>query len=453
MSEPSNPALVGTPLSAYLHYAIPSVAGLLAWSAASIIDGLFIANFVGVEGLAAVNLLIPVFTVAFGISYMISIGGSVRAGKYIGEENKGAANNIFSKTVIVGLVYSLVFVVAGFAGSEILYRFLGASPALYGYMHDYFGILLWFFPVQVLSIVYYYYVRIAGFPRLASAAIIVGTMANITLNYLLIGVLELGLQGAAFGTGISAILMTGVLLLHKRIPDSWLEFSLVQSEWKEMLHACYNGISEFIDEISAGVITFVLNLIVIGMYGERGVAAFSVVSYSLFIGILFFFGLSEAFQAVCSQCYGARNAERIKQFLSLTVRIAAVSAMIFSGLLLVFGNVFIGFFIDSSEVGLIGVAQEFISILWPIFFFNGMNVIIIAYLTAIHRPSASAIVAMLRAFVLPLSLLYILIRFFPDIPFLAAITAGEMLAFLIAGWLLLAHRPSSLFPADRKPAN
>lgn len=453
MSEPSNPALVGNPLSAYLHYAIPSVVGLVAWSAATIIDGLFIANFVGVEGLAAVNLILPVFTVAFGISFMISIGGSVRAGKYIGEENKGAANDIFSKTVIVGIAYSLVFMLAGFAGSEALFALLGASPALFGYMHDYFGTLLWFFPVQVLSIVYYYYVRMAGHPRLASAGIVVGTVANILLNYLLIGVLELGLLGAAFGTGISAVLMTGVMLMHKRIPNNWLEFNLFQSDWMEMARACYNGISEFIDEISAGLITFVLNLIVVGMYGERGVAAFSVVSYSLFIGILFFFGLSEAFQAVCSQCYGAKNAERMKQFLSLTMRMTAISAMLFSGMLLVFGDIFIGFFIDSSEVALIGVAREFISILWPIFFFNGMNVIIIAYLTAIHRPTASAAVAMLRAFVLPLSLLYIFIRFFPDIPFLAAITVGEMLAFLIAGWLLLTHRPGSLFPADPKPAN
>lgn len=451
MREPSNPALTGNPLTAYLHFAVPSVVGLLAWSAAVIIDGLFIAHYLGVWALASVNLIIPVFTVAFGISYMISIGGSVRAGKYIGEENREAASDIFSKTIITGIAYSLLFVVAGAIGSEWLFALLGAGPGLYGYMQDYFGTLLWFFPVQVLSIIFYYYIRIAGFPRLASAAIVVATFSNIALNYLFIGVLELGLQGAAFGTGISAGLMLGVMLLYRRAPDGWLEFKPVQSNWKEMVHAAYNGISEFIDEISAGVITFVLNLIVIGAYGEKGVAAFSVVSYSLFIGILFFFGLSEAFQAVCSQCYGARDTERMNQFLRLSMVMTVISAMIFSGLLLIFGDRFIGFFIDQSETGLIEVSLEFISILWPIFVFNGLNVIIIAYLTSIHKPSASATVAILRAFVLPLGLLYILMRFFPEIPFLVAITAGEMLAFLIAAWLLAAHRPSRLFsPAKSK---
>lgn len=433
-------------MSAYLHFAIPSVVGLLAWSAAVIIDGLFIANYLGVLALASVNLVMPVFTVAFGIAYMISIGGSVRAGKYIGEGNRQAASDIFSKTVIFGATYGLLFVLAGAIGSEWLFALLGAGPDLFPFMHDYFGVLLWFFPLQVTSIVYYYYIRIAGFPRLASMAIVASTATNILLNYLLIGVLGLGLQGAALGTGISAALMLGVMLLYRRSPDGWLAFRPLQSNWKEMAQACYNGVSEFIDEISAGVITFVLNLIVIAKYGEKGIAAFSVVSYSLFIGILFFFGLSEAFQAVCSQCYGARNAERMKTFLKLAMGMTAISAVLFSGLLLVFGDSFIGFFIDPSETGLIAMSREFISILWPVFIFNGMNVIIIAYLTSIHKPSASATVAILRAFVLPIGLLYIFIQFFPDIPFLAAITAGEMLAFLIAGWLLLSYRPSSLFP-------
>ena len=445
MSDPSNPALKGNTLSAYLHFAIPSVVGLLAWSAAPIIDGLFIANYLGVLALASVNLIIPVFTMAFGITYMISSGGSVRAGKYIGEGNREAASNIFSKSLIVGVIYSLLFVSLGAVGSEVLFAQLGASPALFSYMHEYYDILLWFFPVQVLSIIYYYFILMTGFPRLASAAIIIGTLANLILNYLLIGVFALGLKGAAFATGISAVLMLGVMLLYKRSPRGWLEFKLLQTDWKEMIQSAYNGISEFIDETSAGIITFVMNLIVIGMYGEKGVAAFSVVSYSLFIGILFFFGLSEALQAVCSQCYGARDAERLKQFLKLATGLTMASGLLFSGLLLVFGDAFIGFFLDSSEIALIDTAKSFISILWPIFIFAGMNIIFVAYLTSVHRPTASAVVAVLRAFVFPLGLLFVITQRFPEIPFLVAVTAGEMLAFLVAVWLLLKHRPGKLF--------
>ena len=119
--------------------------------------------------------------------------------------------------------------------------------------------------------------------------------------------------------------------------------------------------------------------------------------------------------------------------------------MLFSGLLLVFGDAFIGFFLDSSEIALINTAKTFISILWPIFIFAGMNIIFVAYLTSVHRPTASAVVAVLRALVFPLGLLFVIIQYFPEIPFLVAVTAGEMLAFLVAVWLLLKHRPGKLF--------
>lgn len=445
MKNPANPALEGSPVSGYLKFAVPSVIALLAVSAAPIIDGLFIANYLGVEALAAVNLVIPVLTVAFGFSYMIAIGGSVSAGKFIGEENKPAASDIFSKTIIIGVIYSLVFLAAGLYGSEELFSLLGAQPNLYPLMHDYFITILWFLPVQILAVIFYYYVRISGFPTLVSVAIVLGVVTNIALNYLFIGVLGYGLTGAALATGTSAIVMLGVMLLYKLSKHSWLNFNLIQSNWRDMAHATYNGLSDFVDEISAGVVTLILNLIVIKSLGDEGVAAFSVVIYSLYVGYLFFFGLSEALQAVCSQCFGAMNMDRMRQFLNITTLFVVISAVLFSALLLAFGEDFIGFFIDESEINLISTSKGFIAILWPIFIFNGLNVIVAAYLTSIHQPTASATVAILRALVFPLGLLYIITRFFPDIPFLVAITAGEMLALIVAIFFFLHYRPGKIF--------
>lgn len=442
MKKSINPALEGSPVVGYLKFAIPSVIALLAMSAAPIIDGLFIANYLGVEALAAVNLIIPVFVVVFGVAYMIAIGGSVTAGKFIGENNKQAASDVFSKTIIVGIIYSLIIVGGGVFGSERLFALLGAQPGLFPLMHDYFDTILWFMPVEILAVILYYYVRISGFPTLVSFGIVVGVLINLVLNYLFIGLLGYGLQGAAFATGISTIVMVVVMLTYRFSENSWLKFNLRQSNWKVMLRATYNGFSDFLDEISAGVVTFVLNLIVIRTWGIGGVAAFSVASYSLFIGYLFFFGLSEALQAVSSQCFGARNVERMRQFLKVNTILVVISGILFSALLIAFGEIFIGFFIDSGETDLINLSKGFIAILWPIFVFNGLNVMIAAYLTAIHRPSPSAAVAILRALVFPLGLLYLITEFFPEIPFLAAITAGEMLTLFIAVFLFMNYRPS-----------
>jgi len=201
MKHSINPALEGNPVSGYLKFAIPSVVALLAMSAAPIVDGLFIANYLGVNALAAVNLIIPVFTIAFGVSYMIAIGGAVSAGKLIGEDNKQAASDVFSKTIILGFLYSLVLSIVGLYASEKLFDLLGAQPDLYPLMHDYFNTLLLFFPFQTLAVIYYYYVRISGFPTLVSVAIVLGVVTNIVLNYLFIAILDYGLQGGRFGDG------------------------------------------------------------------------------------------------------------------------------------------------------------------------------------------------------------------------------------------------------------
>jgi Na+-driven multidrug efflux pump len=84
--------LTGQPLRVFFGYAIPTIVGMLAISSATIIDGLFVGNYVGAPALAAVNLSMPLLNIVFGVSFMFAIGGSVMAGKFLGEKNPGAAS-------------------------------------------------------------------------------------------------------------------------------------------------------------------------------------------------------------------------------------------------------------------------------------------------------------------------------------------------------------------------
>ena len=73
-----NDALNGEIFPTFVKYMIPSVMGLIAMTSSSLVDGIFIGNYVGITALAAVNLIIPIITLIFGVSMMMSIGGSVR---------------------------------------------------------------------------------------------------------------------------------------------------------------------------------------------------------------------------------------------------------------------------------------------------------------------------------------------------------------------------------------
>jgi Na+-driven multidrug efflux pump len=92
-----NPALTGSIVPTFIKYLVPSLLGLIAMTSASLVDGIFIGNYLGTTALAAVNLIIPITMLMFGVGIMLSIGGSVLSGKYLGENNVTAASAIFSR--------------------------------------------------------------------------------------------------------------------------------------------------------------------------------------------------------------------------------------------------------------------------------------------------------------------------------------------------------------------
>ena len=63
-----------------LQFSIPSIIAMVLTSLITIVDGFFIGNYVGKEGLAAVNLGLPIVYLYLALGLMISVGGVVIAG-------------------------------------------------------------------------------------------------------------------------------------------------------------------------------------------------------------------------------------------------------------------------------------------------------------------------------------------------------------------------------------
>ena len=163
----NNDALEGPIVHTFIKYMMPSLLGLIAMTSASLVDGMFIGNYEGVTALAAVNLIIPITTLLFGVSMMISIGGSVRGGKYLGEKNTAAASAIFSKTLIFMVVYGLIVIALGLMFEAEIFATLGADKTLFPVMSEYYRIIFPFLFFQFIVIQIYFFIRLDGFPKLS----------------------------------------------------------------------------------------------------------------------------------------------------------------------------------------------------------------------------------------------------------------------------------------------
>lgn len=431
-SDRINHVLSSSVIVTFYRLWIPSLLGLLALTTANIVDGLFIGNYVGSNALAAVNLIIPFFGILFGLSFMFAMGGSVRAGKYIGEKNYTEASNIFSKTVIAIISLVGLIILLGLTFETNVLRALGGTDEVLPLMKTYYRITMGFIWTQLLTVALYFFVRLDGYPNLASFALILGSAVNIGLDYLFVAHLGWGIAGAAWATGISQALPFIVLCSYFLQSNRHLNFYFHQTRWRELFQSAANGLSEFVNEISGAIIVLILNWLFVLRYGVDGVAAFTILNYLLMIGMMFGFSIGEAGSIFISQNFGARQVKRIQQFLLVSALNALVIAVIFIAFLVGFSEFLVTMFLPDNEMYVIELANELMELVWPVFLVSGLTMIITSYLTALHLPKPSAIIALSRSLVLPILLLLVLFKLLPEYPFILAIPLAELFTFGIA---------------------
>lgn len=437
-----NHALDGAIVPTFFRYLVPSLVGLIAMTSASLVDGVFIGNYVGITALAAVNLIIPIMTLLFGVGMMLAIGGSVRAGKYLGEGDTAAASGIFSKTLMSVAIYGVAAISLGLVFEEQLFAGLGATEELFPAMSEYYRIIMPFLFAQLIVVVQYFYIRLDGFPNLAAVALAVAAVVNIALDYLFIGIYGWGLTGAAYATGLSQALPALVMMIYFSRPGRRLHFSFRQRNWKEVFQAAYNGISEFINEVSGATIAFICNWMLIQRAGVEGVAAITVVNYLLFLGFMIFFATSDSIQVMISQNFGARKTDRIRGFMQTAGIMIGVLSLAFIALLTTVSEPLIYLFVDEhSSTETVALATEFVTYVWPLFLFAGFNMLISGYLTAIHLPFQSGLVALCHGLFFPAGFLALFYYLLSDYRFVAALPVAEGFTFVLALVIFMRHRP------------
>jgi putative MATE family efflux protein len=447
MNNKFNP-ITGNIIPVFFHYAIPSVIGMLAVSSAVIIDGIFVGNFIGANALAAINISMPAFALFAAVVFMLAVGGSVMCGKFIGEGNLEAASAIFSKTVYAVLIITLVVSVFFLLFLDQLVSTLGANEDLHGLVKDYMRIIVFAAPLLVLGLTLDYFVRVDSRPILASGVLIAFAIINISLDYLFIVRLGWGIKGAAWATAIAEGSIFFMLLSHwfssrctlKRIPI----LECHRDGWKDVRKAAYNGFSEFANEMSIGLITLLFNWVMITRLGVEGVAAFTIISYLLYIGLEICYGVSESLQPTVSKNLGARQPQRISRFLLVAVLSCFTIGVLLSGMFLLIPETLIALFLRAGEDHTVEIALTFIALFWPAFLFNGMNITFASYFTSLHKPLQSASIALSRSLVLPVLGLVFLPIWFGDNGVFIAIPVAEAITFVLAIILVNRNRPGDL---------
>ncbi|MDO5717720.1 MAG: MATE family efflux transporter [Tissierellia bacterium] len=415
----------------YIKYLIPSVGGMLGTSLYVLGDTMIVGRGLGSAGLAALNLSIPIINLFTGLGLLFGIGGATAVSVDRGKGKTENINRIFTKSMVLTFMIGLFLTLFRIFFLDEFVSFLGAEGDIFLMSRDYLAILMSFSIPFLLNTTLMVFVRNDGAPKTAMAAMLIGSVFNVLLDYLFIIKLGWGMSGGALATGLAPVLGILILSSHFLKKKNKIKFQFPKGSSTKLKRIISNGIPSFIVEFSAGIVIFAFNQRLLKISGNLAVSAYSIIANLSLIAYAIFTGVGQAIQPIVSINYGAKNKKRILKTVKLGIFTAFSLGMLFflSGLL--FPEKLISLFIkDSSEI--IDITRTGIKIYFSSFLLMGVNTVMTSYVQSKEQAKTSMIISLTRGLVLIIGFLMILSRRFGIIGVWLSLPMTELTVFILS---------------------
>lgn len=414
-----------------IRFVIPSVAMMILTSIYGVVDGLFVSNFVGKTPFAAVNLVIPFTMILGAFGFMLGTGGTALVAKTLGEGRQEEANRIFSMLIYFALGLGVLLTIFGIAVLKRIVIKMGADDAMLRHCMIYGRIVLLGIPFYMLQNMFQNFLIAAEKPQLGLIVTIAAGVTNMVLDALFIAVLGWGVAGAAVATALGQCVGGLIPFVYFARKNS-SKLSLVKTRLMggALFHACTNGSSELVSNVSMSLVGMLYNLQLMKFAGENGVAAYGVIMYVNFIFIAIFLGYAYGSAPIVAFNYGARRTEELQNVLKKSLKLILgtgislfLIATVFAGVL---SGLFVGYDAELYRLTVRGFHLYAIS-----FLLCGFNIYGSSFFTALNNGMVSAAISFLRTVVFEVAAVLILPLFFGLDGVWCAITVAELASILI----------------------
>ena len=391
-----------------MRFTLPSIVMMLFTSVYSVVDGFFVSTFAGKTPFAAVNFIMPFLIMLGALGFMFGAGGSALVAKTLGEGDSQRANRIFSLVIYASMVVGILLTVLGIAFIRPVAILLGAEGQMLEDAVVYGRIVLAPLVFFMLQMEFQSFFITAEKPNLGLFTTVLAGVTNMVLDALLVGVLSMGLVGAALATAASQFIGGAIPVLYFMRPNkSLLRLTKTNFDGGALVRTCVNGSSELMSNISMSLVGMLFNLQLLKYAGEDGVAAYGVLMYVGFAFVAIFIGYSIGTAPVVGYHYGAQNHDELKSLLRKSAWIIGVTSvsMVVASLALSapLSTLFVGY-----DPVLLEMTKQGFLVYSLAFLFMGFSIFSSGFFTALNDGVTSAIISFFRTVVLQVAAVLVL---------------------------------------------
>lgn len=393
-----------------LKLALPTVAAQIINMLYNIVDRIYIGHIEGVGAMAltGVGVCMPIIMIVTAFAALVGNGGAPRASIFMGKGEHDSAEktlgNCFTLQIIISVVLTAVLLIWN---RDLLMAF-GASENTIEYAVSYMNIYAVGTIFVQLTLGMNAFITAQGFAKTGMLSVLIGAVANIIFDPIFIFGLHMGVRGAALATIISqAVSCAWVLIflfgkkttLRIRVKNLGLQRRII-------LPSIALGLATFIMQASESVISVCFNSSLLKYGGDIAVGAMTILTSVMQFAMLPLQGLGQGAQPIISYNYGAKNIGRVKKAFWLLLKVSLGYAVLLWAFIMLFPQGFAGMFTSDPE--LLSFTKTALRIYTACLFLFGIQMACQMTFTSLGKAGCSIIVAVMRKFVLLISLIYIM---------------------------------------------
>lgn len=397
------------PWKLFFVVALPGMISMFAMSIYSIFEGAFIGHTLGESAFAAVNIALPLVMINFSLADLIGVGASVPISIALGRKDNKTANNVFSCSVIMIFIASVIMGIIMFFAAEPLCRMMGANDALLDTSVRYLRTYALCGPLSTIFFAMDNYLRISGYVKTSMVINIASNVATVALLILFLIGMKMDVAGSALATSLSMSLCSFIAMIPFLRRKTLLQFtkpSFSKAMFKEIA-AC--GSPVFLSNVAGRITSILMNisLMTLGIKyigdggGTTAVAAYAVLMYASEMCQPLLYGMSDSLSPSIGYNWGAENYDRVKRIAGCCYTGTCVVGVVSTAIMFFFSKPLASLFANAEDVRLLELSAHAIKIFCLAYLFRWMSITTQSFLSAIEKPVQATIMSVATALIFP----------------------------------------------------